>query len=223
MEKFEKIFARAAKRKGGVAEIEKVLPKPTSRAALRKIKDDRWLSMMTKVIFQAGFVWKVVENKWPAFEDAFYGFHPARVAAMHDEELEALMKNEAIIRNFAKIKAAPHNARMLCDLAATHKSAARFIADWPEDDLVGFYDFLKKNGQRLSGSSAQFLLRRMGKDTFVLSPDMVKALIQQGVIDKEPKSKTALANVQEAFNQWHAESDRPFAHISRILAMSVGS
>ncbi len=222
MEKFEKIFASAAKRKGGTDAVEAQLPKPKSVAALKKIKDDRWLAGMTKVIFQAGFVWKVVENKWPAFEDAFHGFHPARVAAMHDEELEALMSNEGIIRNFAKIKTAPHNARMLCDLAEEHGSAAKFFAQWPETDIIGLYAYLKKNGQRLSGSSAQFLMRQMGKDTFVFSNDVVKALIQQGVVDRAPTSKSALAQVQQAFNQWAEESGRPLAHISRTLAMSVG-
>ncbi len=221
MEKFDKIFARAAKRKGGADAVDAQLPTPKSPAALRKIKDDRWLSAMTKVIFQAGFVWKVVENKWPAFEYAFHGFHPRRVAAMHDEELEALMGNDAIIRNFAKIKSAPHNAQMICTLADDHGSAAKFFANWPGDDIVGLYDFLKKNGQRLSGSSAQFLLRQMGKDTFVFSKDVVRALIAQGIIDKEPKSKTALASVQAAFNEWAEESGRPLSHISRVLAMSV--
>ncbi len=222
METFDEIFTRAAKRKGGVKTIEAQLPKPKTRAALRKVKDDRWLSQMTKVIFQAGFVWKVVENKWPAFEEAFHDFHPKRVAAMHDEELEALMGNEGIIRNYAKIKSAPHNAKLICDLAAEHGSAAKFFADWPEEDIVGLYDFLKKNGQRLSGSSAQFLFRQMGKDTFVFSQDVVKALIQQGVVDKEPKSKSAMAKVQEAFNRWAEESGRPLCHISRTLAMSIG-
>ena len=221
MEKFDKIYARAAKRKGGTTAVDAQLPSPKSIAALRKVKDDRWLAAMTKVIFQAGFVWKVVENKWPAFEDAFHGFHPKRVAAMHDEELEALMGNDAIIRNFAKIKSAPHNARMLCDLAQEHGSAAKFFAEWPSDNVIGLFDFLKKNGQRLSGSSAQFLLRQMGKDTFVFSKDVVRALIEQGVIDKEPKSKTALTSVQTAFNQWAEESGRPLSHISRILAMSI--
>ena len=222
MDSFGTIFARAAKRKGGADAVESQLPTPKSRAALRKIKDDRWLAAMTKVIFQAGFVWKVVENKWPAFEEAFHGFHPARVAAMHDEELEALMGNEGIIRNYTKIKSAPHNAKLICDLAKDHGSAAKFFADWPEDDMVGLYEYLKKHGQRLSGSSAQFLMRQMGKDTFVFSKDVVRALITQGIIDKEPKSKTALTKVQNAFNIWAGESGRPLSHISRTLAMSVG-
>ena len=47
MEKFEKIFTRAAKRHGGAKAVEASLSKPKSTAALRKIPDDRWLAGMT--------------------------------------------------------------------------------------------------------------------------------------------------------------------------------
>jgi 3-methyladenine DNA glycosylase Tag len=48
------------------------------------------------------------------------------------------------------------------------------------------------------------------------------ALVREGVVDKAPISKKDLAAVQAAFNRWHQETGRPYAHLSRILAMSVG-
>lgn len=221
MEKFSKISDRAAKRKGGKKALDELMPETKKAAALKRIKDDRWLAMMTKCVFQAGFVWRVVENKWLGFEEAFHQFHPKRVAMMHDEELEGLLKNEAIIRNWKKILSTRHNAQFVCDLAEEHGSASKFFADWPVDDQVGLLEVLKKRGQRLSGSSGQFLLRFMGKDGFMLSPDVVKALIAQGVVDKAPTGKGAMKKVQEAFNAWADESGKPMSHISRILALSV--
>jgi len=50
----------------------------------------------------------------------------------------------------------------------------------------------------------------------------VTALIQADVIDKEPSSKKAQLNAQEAFNAWNQESGRSFKEISRVLAMSTG-
>ena len=47
MQSFEEIYATAAKRHGGPAALEKLLSKPKSKAALRKIGDDRYLSGMT--------------------------------------------------------------------------------------------------------------------------------------------------------------------------------
>ena len=32
---------------------------------------------MTRAIFQSGFSWKVIEAKWPGFEEAFDGFDVA--------------------------------------------------------------------------------------------------------------------------------------------------
>jgi len=55
-----------------------------------------------------------------------------------------------------------------------------------------------------------------------LSADVVTALVRQKIIDKAPSSKKALAAVQGAFNDWHLESGRSLAEISRTLACSVG-
>lgn len=63
----------------------------------------------------------------------------------------------------------------------------------------------------------------MGKDSYLMSKDVVAALIAEGVVDKPPSSARALRAVQEAFNIWAAESGRPLAHISRTLACSVDS
>ena len=76
MKNFDEIFALVAARKGGDKALAKLLTKPKSKAALRKISDDRWLSEMAKSVFQAGFVWRIVENKWPEFEAAFDAFDP---------------------------------------------------------------------------------------------------------------------------------------------------
>jgi hypothetical protein len=41
-------------------------------------------------------------------------------------------------------------------------------------------------------------------------------------ISEEVKSKGDLARVQAAFNAWAAETKLPYAHLSRICALSVG-
>jgi 3-methyladenine DNA glycosylase Tag len=64
-------------------------------------------------------------------------------------------------------------------------------------------------------------MRFMGKDSFVLSGDVVKALIREGVVTKEPTSAKDLKAVQAAFNAWAAESGRPLTQISQVLAFGV--
>ena len=96
------------------------------------------------------------------------------------------------------------------------------FADWPEADYVGLLYLLKTRGSRLGGTTGQYLLRGMGKDSFVLSRDVTAALIREGVVDKPAGSKRDLRRVQEAFNTWREESGRTLAEISRTLACTVG-
>jgi len=64
-------------------------------------------------------------------------------------------------------------------------------------------------------------LRMVGKDTFLLTEDVVVALMAQGIVDKKPTSKADLQKVQSAFNDWQQQSGRPFCQLSRMLAMTV--
>jgi 3-methyladenine DNA glycosylase Tag len=224
MAAFNDIYARAAARKGGEAALEALVAEHTSKTAseLAATSDDRWLSQMTRCVFQAGFNWKVIENKWPGFEAAFHGFEPALNAAMSDEEFDAHLKDTRIVRNAQKILSVRDNARFLVDLAAEHGSAAAFFAAWPDDDFAGLLELIKKRAARLSGETAMRLFRWMGKPSFITSRDGAAALIEAGVIDKPPSGKKDLQAVQDAFNGWARETGRDLTAISRILAMSAG-
>ncbi len=222
METFADIWARAAGRKGGDDALETLLPTVRKPEELRAEPDHRWLANFTKRIFQAGFVWKVIEAKWDGFEDAFGGFDPGPLAMMSDDDLDRLLSDTRIVRNGQKILSVRDNAAFLVDLAREHGSAAAFFADWPNADYVGLLEVMKKRGSRLGGVTGQYALRFMGKDSFILNDDVCTALIRADVVDRKPTSKTALAQVQNAFNQWQAESGRSFAAISRTLACSIG-
>ncbi len=221
MDSFDSIFQRAAERKGGVDELEALLPKSESELSLKELQDDRVLAEMTKCIFRSGFVWKVVENKWPGFEAAFYGFDVSRCAMLSDEELEALTQDTSIIRNAKKIQSVSRNAAFILDVRADHGSFGAYLADWPTRDIVGLWDDLKQRGDRLGGQTGKFFLRFIGKDTPMFSNDVVKALVAMRIVEKAPTSKKAIAVVQDAFNQWHDESGRDLCEISRVLACSV--
>lgn len=222
MESFDEIYARAVENKGGVDALEEILPTAKSVRELAKIPNDRFLSEMTRCIFRAGFVWKVVENKWPDFEHAFRQFNPKVNAAMSDEFLEQLASDASIVRNYRKIESVRDNARFVLEISDEFGSFGEFIGQWPRDDMVGLFALLKKRGKRLGGHTGQYFLRFMGKDTFIFSKDVVKVLVSQAVVAKEPTSQRDLKSVQQAFNQWHQETGRPFCQISRIMAAAVG-
>src|SRR5579872_2301246 len=136
MTPFAEIFARAVKRKGGKAALERILAMTAPRppAEIASTPDDRILAEMTRRIFYAGFSSKVVDDKWPAFEQGFDGFDPNACAFMSDEQFERLTQDRGIVRNGAKIRSVQLNAQFLLALQAEHGSAAKFFADWPDTD-----------------------------------------------------------------------------------------
>jgi 3-methyladenine DNA glycosylase Tag len=103
MRSFKTIRARAAKRKGGEGTLAALLPAVAKSGALAKLTDDRALSEMAKRVFSAGFVWSVVESKWPGFEAAFLGFEPKRLVFQPDDFWGELASDKRIIRNPQKI------------------------------------------------------------------------------------------------------------------------
>jgi 3-methyladenine DNA glycosylase Tag len=219
---FTEIQARAAKRHGGDAALEKKLSTPLTPDKIAAIPDDRWLAAMTKQVFRAGFAWKVIEAKWDGFEMVFKGFDPPKVAFWTDEEIARAASDARIVRNGPKVKATHDNAVFVTEVAGEHGSFGRFVADWPAEDRIGLWDFLKKRGSRLGGNTGPVFLRFMGVDTFVFSQDVTAALIDAGVVDKQPTSKRDQTAAQEAFKAWQAETARPFTQLSQILALSAG-
>ncbi len=222
MKTFEEIEARAQKRKGGKVALAELMPQGiVSVKTLAKRADEFYLGELSKSVFKAGFVWKVIDRKWPDFETAFWQFNVRRCAAMSPEDIDAHCQNTAIVRNLKKIQTVQHNAMAVLDIAGEYGSFGKYLAAWDERDFVSLVNDLKKRTQRLGLQTCQYFCRAVGKDGFVLSADVVAALIDAGVIDKAPTSRQALQNVQHAFNQWREESGLNLAQISRTLACSI--
>ncbi|TIS69417.1 DNA-3-methyladenine glycosylase I [Mesorhizobium sp.] len=220
---FQKIRARAAKRKGGEAALASLLGPIPDNAAVADITDDRILSTIAERVFAAGFVWRVIEQKWPGFEEAFLRFEPKRLLFQPDDFWHDLARDERIVRNPQKIKSVRDNAAFVARVSKEHGGFGRFLADWPEDDQVGLMAYLAKHGSRLGGNTGQYFLRWLEWDAFIVSTDMAAALRDAGLdIAESPTSKRDLDKIQSQINAWAAQTSLPRRHISRILAMSIG-
>jgi 3-methyladenine DNA glycosylase Tag len=218
---FEAVEERARERVGGMQALAQRLPLPKSADQLREVGDDRYLSLMSLRIFRAGLKHSLVDAKWPAFEDAFAGFEPARVVAMPDEELEALLNDRRLIRHWGKLKSVRANAAAIVKLARDAGGMGAYLAGWPRDDVVGLWDDLGKRFAQLGGNSGPYFLRMAGKDTFLLTEAVVKALNHWDAFAGAPKSKAERRLVQQVFNAWHQATSRPLCQLSMILAASV--
>ena len=222
MERFKTIHQRACDRHGGPANVKAVMPRVASSSTLSRSADDRWLAQMTRCVFHAGFVWRVVDHKWDDFEDVFFGFPPDRIVMLSPEQIDRIATNPRIIRNRQKVLSVQDNAQFILDVVREHASFGKFVSRWPEQELVELFALMKKRGSRLGGMTGQRVLRNMGKDTFILTPDVVRCLQRGGLdIGDNPTSKRELQRIQSLFNDWHAHSDLPYSHLSRICALSV--
>lgn len=222
LESYQAIYARALKRKRSEAILESLLNEPLHTSQIAKIGDDRFLAEFTKKVFQSGFVWRVVRNKWPDFEEVFWGFDIEKILMMPEDMLEKKATDPRIIRNYSKVKTIKENALMIHDIAEQHGSFGEFVAQWPKNDIVGLWDYLKTHGKRLGGNTGPYALRFLGVDTFLLSKDVEDYFTQHGIITGSARSKRSLTAIQGAFLTWQQQSGRSLTELSQLVAYSCG-
>ena len=128
MAKFEKIKERAEHRKGGGAALKKLLPKVASKEKLIALGDDRYLAMMTKCINQAGFSWKVLENKCTDFDEHFCTFNPKKLGYLSAEQWEAYVSDRRVVRNLQKIKALRENVFFVQEESRKNGGFGKFMS-----------------------------------------------------------------------------------------------
>ncbi len=219
---YSNIYQLASLRKGGDDSLEHLLTAQQPNPELARLPEDRFLAEFTRKVFQSGFVWRVVDNKWPAFEELFWGFDVDKLMMMPDEMLERKAADPAIIRNLKKVWTIRENAFFINDVRQREGSFSEFIADWPTEDIIGLWQFLKKHGHRLGGNTGPYALRFLGKDTFLLSRDVEQFLREREIIDGGLSSQRSLKAIQAFFNNLQQESGRPLCELSRLISFSTG-
>lgn len=222
MLKFEQILETACLRKGSERIVEGMLPQVAGTRKLSGRSDAWYLSAITRRIFRAGLKHSLVDARWPAFEEAFFNFAPDKLVLMPDSMLDERMLDKRLIRHWGKMQAIRPNAQMVKGLSEEHGGFGRFLASWPKDDTVGLWRCLRQRGKQLGGNSAPMFLRMVERDTWAPTRDVIAALVAQGIIDKSVASQRDQKAAQQAFNQWQQESGRAQAHISCILALTIG-
>lgn len=222
MEKFSDIYKRAVERKGSEKMLKLLLAKPLSKKQLSTLSDDDWLEEFTRKVFQSGFYWSVINNKWPGFRAVFWDFSVDKLLMMPPDMLEQKATDERIVRNYKKVKTITENAYMIHETAEEHGSFSQFVANWPTDDIIGLWAYLKKHGSRLGGNTGPYTLRALGKDTFLLSRDVESYLRAHKIIDGGLQTKKSLNAAQAFFNEMQKQSGLSMQELSLIVAYGVG-
>ncbi|MDA3920859.1 MAG: DNA-3-methyladenine glycosylase I [Salinisphaera sp.] len=186
------------------------------------IGDDRYLSVMCRRIFRAGLTHRLVDNRWPAFEIAFDDFELVHVAALSDEDLQRLARDESLIRHKGKIRSVRDNAIAMQAIVEEFGSMGFWLAEWPEKEIVDLWAELKKRFTQLGGQSGQRFLRMAGKDTFLLTDWVIKGMVHWSIFAERTTSQNAKREIQACFNEYMETSGRPLCQISQIISFSVG-
>lgn len=119
---------------------------------------------------QAGLSWWTILQRRARYREVFHDFQPARVAAMTDAELEALVLDAGIIRHRGKILSVRANARAWLELddpvewlwgfvggapkTNRFKTLADFPSKTPESDALS--KALRKAGFNFVGSTTLY-------------------------------------------------------------------
>ena len=98
---------------------------PPAKITPKSVND--YLEIMSKSVFQSGMSWKVIDNKWPGIREAFQGFDIHTVANYHEKDIEDLMKDTRVVRNFRKLQAICYNARKILELDKAHGSFKQYL------------------------------------------------------------------------------------------------
>ena len=220
---YDELYQRACERKGGEAEVEALLPTSATKQQLTRLGSDRYLAEFTRKVFQSGFVWRIVNNKWANFEEVFWNFDIERLLMMPEDMLERKASDPGIIRNYNKVKTVLQNAVMISDTERrVDSSFGEFIANWPEDDVISLWVYLKKHGSRLGGNTGPYALRTLGVDTFLMTVDVETFLRNHNIIDSSTHSLRALKATQHYFNELREESGRSLSQLSRLVSLGIG-
>ena len=98
---------------------------PPEKITPKSLND--YLEIMSKSVFQSGMSWKVVENKWPGTREAFQGFDVQTVADFHEKDIEDLMQDKRVVRNFRKLNAIVYNAQKMLELDKEYGSFQKYL------------------------------------------------------------------------------------------------
>ena len=127
--------------------------------------DEGYFENLTRVIFQAGLNWKVIDNKWSDFKRAFRSFDIDKVAKFGSKEIERLMIDTGIVRNKAKIIATIENSKQFQKIRKEFGSFQGWLDTLDKSDNYALIvKELQKTFSRIGPSTAQIFLYSVGED-----------------------------------------------------------
>ena len=126
--------------------------------------DEAYFENLTRVIFQAGLKWQVIDKKWPTTVNAFERFSISKVAAFTNRDVERLLKDEGIVRNKNKVCATIQNAAEFQNIKKQYGSFQQYLDSLDKSKNYAFVvNELTKRFKHMGPSSAGMFLYTVGE------------------------------------------------------------
>ena len=121
-----------------------------------------YLEIMSKVVFQSGMSYKVVESKWPGIQEAFHGFDATKVAGMTPSEIDLLTEDTRVIRNRRKLESVVSNAQRLLELDSEFNGFQRYLRS--HGDFASLVKDLREQFKFLGEMGCYYYLYVVGEE-----------------------------------------------------------
>jgi DNA-3-methyladenine glycosylase I len=131
----------------------------------RPIKDREYFENMSRIIFQAGLNWSVIDKKWESIKEAFENFSIEKVSKFTESDVGSLMKNEGVIRNKGKIQAIIQNAKRFKEIENQIGSFQKYLDSLDKSNNYAIVvKELSTKFKWLGASSARIFLHTVGEE-----------------------------------------------------------
>lgn len=130
-----------------------------------KPKDDKvYFEILSKAVFNAGFSYQVVRNKWEGTKEVFHDFDPEILSNWTVDEISDALESPKIIRNSKKVIAIVSNAKVFLDIISKHKSFENYLKSFRDKPYEQKQEILSKQFKWLGPRGAHFFLWSVGED-----------------------------------------------------------
>jgi len=119
---------------------------------------------LSKAVFNAGFSYQVVNNKWEDIKEVFYDFEPKIISNWTVDEISKALNSPKIIRNSRKVTAIVSNAKVFLDLLNKYRTFENYLKSFREKPYEEKQKILSKQFKWLGPTGAHFFLWSIGED-----------------------------------------------------------
>ncbi|KKK40673.1 MAG: DNA-3-methyladenine glycosylase 1 [Candidatus Lokiarchaeum sp. GC14_75] len=131
----------------------------------KKPKDNKgYFEVLSKAVFNAGFSYQVVNNKWEGIKEVFQKFDPDTLSNWTVDEISDALSSPKIIRNARKVNAIVSNAKVFLKLLRTHGSFENYLKSFQNEPYEEKQKILSKKFKWLGPTGAHFFLWSVGED-----------------------------------------------------------